>query len=280
MCKYLSVLVVLSLCLSLVPPVPVSTLQPTPRVVTKSVTESLPPKVESADPLRDANELDLVSAIPRMPPMAKTSAEDSSHTFGLELPTSAELGSTAVRPRLARPLASSLRRRQLEGLWLIMDSSPQLASTIPVSITETGFDPQTITVTVGSTVVWTNHTSLSQRIVGGESPAGPQHWVYLPLVLKNTTISHTASGQEAAAQQEGWGSGEIPPGESFSHTFSEAGQYPYYLESAPDLTGLVAVEPVLPDLVLQGIEVEPTHPYIHDPITITVNVINKGGKVY
>ena len=53
-------------------------------------------------------------------------------------------------------------------------------SSVAVSITESGFDPSVVTITVGTTVVWTNLTQGTVHLVSGE-PC----WVYLPLVLKD-----------------------------------------------------------------------------------------------
>ncbi len=53
-----------------------------------------------------------------------------------------------------------------------------IAETVAVSITESGFDPATITVSVGTTVEWTNRTQETVRLVSGEP-----HRIYLPLVL-------------------------------------------------------------------------------------------------
>jgi plastocyanin len=63
--------------------------------------------------------------------------------------------------------------RQTEPVW---QASAERASTVGVSITEAGFDPEVVTVTVGTVVEWTNHTQDTVRLVGGTP-----YRVYLPL---------------------------------------------------------------------------------------------------
>jgi plastocyanin len=79
-----------------------------------------------------------------------------------------------------------------------------------VIIVESGFLPQNITVTVGTTVNWLN-----------EGPA--QH----------TTTSDTGV----------WDSGTLNPGNIFQFTFNAAGTYPYHCALHPNMVGNVTVQP-------------------------------------
>jgi plastocyanin len=116
-------------------------------------------------------------------------------------------------------------------------------SSVPVSITESGFDPAVVTVTAGTTVVWTNHTQETVHMVSGEP-----YRIYLPLMLRNAgdTRAIAASPPTAAAavtwQQDDWVDEDIPPGKSYTHTFTMSGNYPYFLTRYPARTGLVVVQ--------------------------------------
>lgn len=67
-------------------------------------------------------------------------------------------------------------------------------STFGVSITDTTFVPQVQAVYVGDTIVWTN----------------------------NGKLDHNVGATDVAVL---WDSGNLKPGESFSHTFTAAGTY-------------------------------------------------------
>jgi plastocyanin len=82
---------------------------------------------------------------------------------------------------------------------------------IPVGAESLGnraFSPDELSVTVGTTVMWTN----------GDS------------------VSHTSTSNAA-----GWNSGIIPPGGSFSFAFQSAGTFPYRCTIHPGMVGTVNV---------------------------------------
>ncbi|MDY7075792.1 MAG: hypothetical protein SXV54_02600 [Chloroflexota bacterium] len=116
-------------------------------------------------------------------------------------------------------------------------------SSVPVSITENGFDPVMVTITVGTTVVWTNQTQETVHLVGGEP-----YRIYLPLVLLNagTTRAVAASSPRVATavtqQRDDWVDEDIVPGQSYTHTFIMSSDYPYFLMGHPGMTGLVVVQ--------------------------------------
>jgi plastocyanin len=114
------------------------------------------------------------------------------------------------------------------------------ASTVPISITESGFEPATETITAGTTVMWTNLLSETVHLVSGEP-----YCVYLPLVVRDAGQDRAAAGtlpsSAGAARQSGWADVDIDPGLSYTHIFTTAGGYPYYLSTDPRITGWITV---------------------------------------
>lgn len=154
------------------------------------------------------------------------------------------------------PFSSETAFPQLQSLELpatspVGDSSlSSVSSTVPVSITDAGFDPATITVTVGTTVVWTNHTQETVHLTSGQP-----YRIYLPLVLRNVGgVGAAAASPLTVAtvlpQQDNWADVDITTGGSYSHTFTAVGVYPYFLSNDPHLTGQVTVEPIAFDFAL------------------------------
>ncbi|KKQ78293.1 MAG: Plastocyanin [Candidatus Daviesbacteria bacterium GW2011_GWF2_38_6] len=86
-----------------------------------------------------------------------------------------------------------------------------------VRITSSGFEPQTITVKAGESVIWVNENTVSHQV---DSVVHPTHQVYPPL---NTV-------------------GMLPAGESKSLVFADKGTYKYHDHLNPSLTGSVVVE--------------------------------------
>ena len=112
------------------------------------------------------------------------------------------------------------------------ESLRPLSGTIQVTITESGLEPEVLTVTVGTTVVWYNATGVEQELESGELTQ-----VFLPIVLKGLSAS-SASGDGAAwfssslepLEQSGQGFfGTISPGGTFSHTFDETGEVSIFM---------------------------------------------------
>jgi plastocyanin len=81
--------------------------------------------------------------------------------------------------------------------------------TVPVSLTGSGFSPQTVFVPRGATVRWTNSTSSTHRIVGADGV---------------------------------WDSGSLPPGESWSRSFGSFGTFEYACALHTGETGRIIVE--------------------------------------
>ena len=78
-----------------------------------------------------------------------------------------------------------------------------------VKIDNFSFGPQTLTVPVGATVVWTNRDD----------------------------IPHTAVSTEGLFKSK-----VMDTDEKFSYTFTKAGMYPYYCTIHPKMTGKVVVQ--------------------------------------
>jgi plastocyanin len=77
-----------------------------------------------------------------------------------------------------------------------------------VSINNFAFDPPVLTVTVGTTVTWTNLQD-----------------------VPHTTTSDTNE----------WNSGNLAPGASFSHNFATEGTFTYHCTIHPNMTGTIVV---------------------------------------
>ncbi len=78
-----------------------------------------------------------------------------------------------------------------------------------VSISGFAFNPASLTVTVGTTVTWTN----------------------------NDSITHTVTSDTAV-----WDSGQISSGQTFSHTFNQAGTFSYHCSIHTNMVAKVVVQ--------------------------------------
>lgn len=92
---------------------------------------------------------------------------------------------------------------------ILLAQKPVFAATTNVSITSTGFVPESITITVGDTVVWTN----------------------------NDTTDHTATDDELT-----WDTDIIDPALTGSLKFDTAGTFTYSDTIDPTLTGTIIVK--------------------------------------
>jgi plastocyanin len=80
-----------------------------------------------------------------------------------------------------------------------------------VTIDNFAFTPASLTINVGTTVVWTN----------------------------NQNVGHTVTSDTGDELE----SGLLQQGRSFSHTFNTAGVFPYHCTPHPDMKGTVTVQP-------------------------------------
>lgn len=91
-------------------------------------------------------------------------------------------------------------------------SGPSVTASIPRgadTLTTTAFGANPLTVSSGTTVVWTN----------------------------NDSIAHTSTSNNGQ-----WNSGTINPGQSFRFTFSTPGTYAYRCTIHPNMVGTVTVQ--------------------------------------
>jgi plastocyanin len=86
------------------------------------------------------------------------------------------------------------------------------------SLTDTAFQPNPAQVSVGSTVTWTNNDSQPHTVTSGQNGQPDGKFDSSPNFNPLMT-----------------------PGATFSHTFTEAGQYPYYCALHPNMVGTVSV---------------------------------------
>ncbi|MBI3070363.1 MAG: cupredoxin domain-containing protein [Candidatus Levybacteria bacterium] len=90
------------------------------------------------------------------------------------------------------------------------------AQQVTVTLTQSGFEPVTVTVNAGTKVVWTNK---SGQIATVDSAGHPTHLAYPPLNL-----------------------GQFSNGQSLSLVFDKPGTYKYHDHLNPSRTGQVVVE--------------------------------------
>lgn len=89
-------------------------------------------------------------------------------------------------------------------------TNPAGSAPAAVTVSNFAFDPPSLTVAVGTTVTWTNQDSADHTIT---SDAGD------------------------------WDSGRLSQGQSFSHTFDQAGTWPYSCAIHASMKGTIIVTP-------------------------------------
>jgi plastocyanin len=108
---------------------------------------------------------------------------------------------------LHRRLAAVLRLAIPLIFVIASFGAPVYAQTVSVSVIDDQFVPKTLTITAGTTVTWTNN--------GG--------------------MTHSVTADDGS-----YDSGNLSPGQSFSHTYTTPGTYPYYcvFHGAPGGVGM------------------------------------------
>jgi plastocyanin len=86
------------------------------------------------------------------------------------------------------------------------------------SLTDTAYQPNPVQVSVGDTVTWTNDDTQPHTVTSGQNGQPDGKFDSSPNF--NPLLA---------------------PGQTFSHTFTEAGQYPYYCALHPNMVGTVSV---------------------------------------
>jgi len=95
---------------------------------------------------------------------------------------------------------------------------PARAMTMTVDMKDLAFGPSTIQINQGDTVTWTNDEEIMPH-----------------------DVTSGAIGQPDLGQR--FGSEILTPGQSFTATFSEAGEFVYLCRLHPTMTGVVVVLP-------------------------------------
>ena len=96
----------------------------------------------------------------------------------------------------------------MAGMVTVQDAPAQ------VTMTTGNYDPETITIEIGREVAWLNDDVLLHTVTSGSESGGPDGI---------------------------FNSGPFSTGSTFTHTFTEAGEYPYFCALHPWLTGRVVV---------------------------------------
>jgi plastocyanin len=97
----------------------------------------------------------------------------------------------------------------LAGIPSVAANDPPSEASADVKIDNFSFGPQTLTVSVGTTVVWTNRDDIPHTVVSTDG------------VFKSKVRDTD---------------------EKFSYTFTKAGTYPYFCSVHPKMTGKVVVQ--------------------------------------
>jgi plastocyanin len=104
-----------------------------------------------------------------------------------------------------------LKRAALAGCFLLPAALPAWAADMQVGIDNFTFTPATITVPVGTTVIWTNRDDIPHTVVDADNPK---------------TIK----------------SPPLDTDESYKRTFTAAGTYHYFCSLHPHMQGTVVVQ--------------------------------------
>ncbi len=95
---------------------------------------------------------------------------------------------------------------------------------------EVWYDPPTISVTVGDTVMWINDDREGHTVTSGQG-SGRFGWM----------------GDDFGNPNGIFESGRFMPGDSWSHTFQEEGTFRYFCVIHPWMEGIINVKEVIPD---------------------------------
>ena len=137
---------------------------------------------------------------------------------------------------------------QLQDLGDITDPPPNNPNgveslSVSILITENGLSPADLTVTVGSTLTWTNQTPQAVHL-----QTGVLQKVFLPVIVRESTgnmqLTEPTLLPDVVASETF--SATIESGGKFAYTFTETGVYPYILLSDRHYSGVVTVVDSIP----------------------------------
>jgi plastocyanin len=92
-------------------------------------------------------------------------------------------------------------------------------SILPQVPADRSFSPNVSNVTIGETMTWTNHDVIPHTVTSGIGPGDPN------------------KGKEFNSGLASL----LTPGKTFSHKFTSAGEFPYFCQLHPAMTGTVIV---------------------------------------
>ena len=134
-------------------------------------------------------------------------------------------------------------------VYLIVLAATSYAATVPVDLRDSFFSPQTITINVGDTVTWTNRG----------------------------VLAHTTTSGSDCRPDGKWDSLDLGLGQSFSHTFTQPGTFPYFcsIHCAFGMVGTVTVNApsgsIGGDVGVKSYTVDAA-----TPLTLELNVTDNG----
>jgi len=100
------------------------------------------------------------------------------------------------------------------------------------------YDPPIINIQIGDTVTWLNGDKEAHTVTSGQS-AGRFSWM--------------SQKEGGFGKPDGiFDSGGFKPNDSWTHTFEEAGAFPYFCTFHPWMEGIVNVEQTIPDYPVDG----------------------------
>lgn len=114
---------------------------------------------------------------------------------------------------LAQPQQPSSNTQKTNGTL-----SGHNVSILPQVPADRSFSPNVINTTIGDIVTWTNHDVIPHTVTSGTGPSDPN------------------KGKEFDS-----GLSTLQPGKMFSHKFTGAGEFPYFCQLHPAMTGKVIV---------------------------------------
>ena len=120
------------------------------------------------------------------------------------------------------------------------------ASTI--QITDNGFAPATLTIFGPTDVTWINNSATTHTLQSGEPDANPtgDAKLFLPLVTKGSPSAVAAAMNYLQALRQQVNaladfSATLAPGQTFTYRFTKPGNYKFYLSTAPQVQGELAL---------------------------------------
>ncbi len=147
--------------------------------------------------------------------VAKFESVDNATSVMLFLTSNEEVsgGETAAAAPTTAPAAAATTAppaAPTEAAVPTAEPAAAVAEDVPVDIRDFAFNPTPVEIAVGGSVTWTNQDA----------------------------VPHTATGEDRGALQ----SGTIAPGESFTQVFATAGEFAYFCEFHPGMSGQVIVK--------------------------------------